>query len=78
MPFPKLYRIARLYDHILCNISELHRMMTKRPGQNLFGFLKANLRLTHMSVRGKEKVENELGFTEMKKCFLLQRISPDL
>lgn len=28
----------------------------------VFGFLKANLRFTRMSVRGKECVENELGF----------------
>ena len=28
----------------------------------VFGFLKANLCFTRMSVRGKEKVENELGF----------------
>ncbi|MFB4165132.1 transposase, partial [Alteribacillus sp. JSM 102045] len=31
----------------------------------VFGFLKANLRFTRMSVRGKEKVENELGFAFM-------------
>ncbi len=31
----------------------------------VFGFLKANLGFTRMSVRGKEKVENELGFAFM-------------
>ncbi|WP_188386408.1 IS1182 family transposase, partial [Ornithinibacillus halotolerans] len=31
----------------------------------VFGFLKANLCFTRMSVRGKEKVENELGFAFM-------------
>jgi transposase len=31
----------------------------------VFGFLKANLHFTRMSVRGKEKVENELGFAFM-------------
>ncbi|WP_244853376.1 transposase, partial [Ornithinibacillus bavariensis] len=31
----------------------------------VFGFLKANLRFTRMSVRGKEKVVNELGFAFM-------------
>ncbi|OIJ19036.1 hypothetical protein BKP45_14355 [Anaerobacillus alkalidiazotrophicus] len=31
----------------------------------VFGFLKANLRFTRMSVRSKEKVENELGFAFM-------------
>ncbi|NAZ10802.1 IS5/IS1182 family transposase, partial [Agaribacter marinus] len=31
----------------------------------VFGFLKANLRFTRMSVRGKSKVENELGFAFM-------------
>ncbi|WP_212922314.1 transposase, partial [Ornithinibacillus bavariensis] len=31
----------------------------------VFGFLKANLRFTRMSVRGKEKVINELGFAFM-------------
>ncbi|WP_430735859.1 IS1182 family transposase [Gracilibacillus dipsosauri] len=31
----------------------------------VFGFLKANLRFTRMSVRGKEKVKNELGFALM-------------
>ncbi|WP_339215136.1 IS1182 family transposase [Ornithinibacillus sp. FSL M8-0202] len=31
----------------------------------VFGFLKANLRFTRMSVRGKSKVENELGFALM-------------
>src|SRR5699024_10986910 len=30
-----------------------------------FGFLKANLSFTRMSVRGNEKVENELGFAFM-------------
>src|SRR5699024_10350316 len=30
-----------------------------------FGFLKANLCFTRMSVRGNEKVENELGFAFM-------------
>lgn len=31
----------------------------------VFGFLKANLRFTRLSVRGKKKVENELGFAFM-------------
>ncbi|WBX80361.1 IS1182 family transposase [Virgibacillus salarius] len=31
----------------------------------VFGFLKANLRFTRMSVRGNSKVENELGFAFM-------------
>jgi len=31
----------------------------------VFGFLKANLRFTRMSVRGKEKVKSELGFAFM-------------
>lgn len=31
----------------------------------VFGFLKANLCFTRMSVRGKEKVENEIGFAFM-------------
>lgn len=31
----------------------------------VFGFLKANLRFTRFSVRGKEKVKNELGFAIM-------------
>ena len=31
----------------------------------VFGFLKANLRFTRMSVRGKAKVKNELGFAFM-------------
>ncbi|WP_038111465.1 transposase, partial [Tuberibacillus calidus] len=31
----------------------------------VFGFLKANLRFTRLSVRGKEKVINELGFAFM-------------
>ncbi|WP_143287051.1 transposase, partial [Caenibacillus caldisaponilyticus] len=31
----------------------------------VFGFLKANLRFTRLSVRGKEKVKNELGFAFM-------------
>lgn len=31
----------------------------------VFGFLKANLRFSRMSVRGKEKVKNELGFAFM-------------
>ena len=31
----------------------------------VFGFLKANLHFTRMSVRGKEKVKNELGFAFM-------------
>ncbi|HEX7065963.1 MAG TPA: IS1182 family transposase [Bacillales bacterium] len=31
----------------------------------VFGFLKAHLRFTRMSVRGKEEVENELGFAFM-------------
>lgn len=31
----------------------------------VFGFLKANLRFTRFSVRGKEKVNNELGFALM-------------
>ncbi|WP_017187875.1 transposase, partial [Alkalibacillus haloalkaliphilus] len=31
----------------------------------VFGFLKANLRFTRLSVRGKAKVENELGFAFM-------------
>lgn len=31
----------------------------------VFGFLKANLYFTGMSVRGKEKVHSELGFTFM-------------
>src|SRR5699024_2156238 len=31
----------------------------------VFGFLKANLRFTRLSVRGKENVENELGFAFM-------------
>lgn len=31
----------------------------------VFGFLKANLRFTRMSVRGKEKVKSELGFALM-------------
>ncbi len=31
----------------------------------VFGFLKANLRFARMSVRGKESVENELGFALM-------------
>ena len=31
----------------------------------VFGFLKANLRFTRFSVRGKEKVENEIGFAFM-------------
>ncbi|WP_226037973.1 transposase, partial [Aquibacillus saliphilus] len=31
----------------------------------VFGFLKANLRFTRMSVRGKKKAENELGFAFM-------------
>jgi hypothetical protein len=30
-----------------------------------FGFLKANLRFTRMSVRGKEQVKNEIGFALM-------------
>jgi len=28
----------------------------------IFGFLKANLRFTRFSVRGKSRVENEMGF----------------
>lgn len=31
----------------------------------VFGFLKANLRFTRFSVRGKSKVENEMGFALM-------------
>ncbi|MEC0665438.1 transposase, partial [Priestia flexa] len=31
----------------------------------VFGYLKANLRFTRMSVRGKENVKNELGFAFM-------------
>jgi len=31
----------------------------------VFGFLKANLHFSRMSVRGNEKVENELGFAFM-------------
>ena len=31
----------------------------------VFGFLKANLRFTRLSLRGKEKVKNELGFAFM-------------
>ncbi|MCR6105653.1 IS1182 family transposase [Salipaludibacillus agaradhaerens] len=31
----------------------------------VFGFLKANLRFTRMSVRGKDKVQNEIGFALM-------------
>ncbi len=30
-----------------------------------FGFLKANLRFTRMSVRGKKQVKNEIGFALM-------------
>ncbi|MFU0788524.1 IS1182 family transposase [Virgibacillus proomii] len=37
----------------------------KTDVEPVFGFLKANLRFTRMSVRGKEKVENELGFAFM-------------
>ncbi len=31
----------------------------------VFGFLKANLRFTRFSVRGKSKVENEMGLALM-------------
>ncbi|WP_415783238.1 transposase, partial [Alkalicoccus chagannorensis] len=31
----------------------------------VFGFLKANLRFTRMSVRGKDKVKQEMGFALM-------------
>ncbi|TFB14060.1 IS1182 family transposase [Filobacillus milosensis] len=39
--------------------------MRKIDVEPVFGFLKANLRFTRMSVRGKEKVKNELGFAFM-------------
>ncbi|HLR66011.1 MAG TPA: IS5/IS1182 family transposase, partial [Virgibacillus sp.] len=42
-----------------------------------FVFLKANFRFTRLSVRGKEKMENELGFAFMvvnlKKCIAMNR-----
>ncbi|WP_156942390.1 transposase, partial [Alkalihalobacterium bogoriense] len=34
----------------------------KTDVEPVFGFLKANLHFTRLSVRGKEKVKNELGF----------------
>jgi transposase len=37
----------------------------KTDVEPVFGFLKANLRFTRMSVRGREKVRNELGFALM-------------
>lgn len=37
----------------------------KTDVEPVFGFLKANLHFTRMSVRGKEKVKNELGFAFM-------------
>ncbi|WP_230203630.1 IS1182 family transposase [Bacillus massiliigorillae] len=37
----------------------------KTDVEPVFGFLKANLRFTRFSVRGKSKAENEMGFTLM-------------
>src|SRR5699024_4502937 len=37
----------------------------KTDVEPVFGFLKANLRFTRLSVRGKGRVENELGFAFM-------------
>ncbi|WP_033370362.1 transposase, partial [Siminovitchia fordii] len=37
----------------------------KTDVEPVFGFLKANLRFTRLSVRGKKKVENELGLAFM-------------
>ncbi len=48
----------------------VHALVEQIPDEALdvepvFGFLKANLHFTRMSVRGKKKVENELGFAFM-------------
>jgi transposase len=37
----------------------------KVDAEPIFGFLKANLRFTRLSVKGKDKVKNELGFAFM-------------
>ncbi len=37
----------------------------QRKIEPVFGFLKANLRFTRFSVRGKSKVENEMGLALM-------------
>ncbi|WP_245575375.1 transposase, partial [Alkalicoccus chagannorensis] len=37
----------------------------KTDVEPVFGFLKANLRFTRMSVRGKDKVKQEMGFALM-------------
>ncbi|MBY7142838.1 transposase [Virgibacillus sp. NKC19-3] len=46
-----------------------------------FGFLKANLRFTRFSVRGKERVDNELGFAFMAvnlRKYTAMKASPSL
>ncbi len=46
----------------------------------VFGFLKANLRFTRMSVRGQDNVENELGFGFMVNLrkYTAEKTSPIL
>ncbi len=58
------YTVMILWNRYLMKPSPVFLRDTGNPAYHptVFGFLKANLGFTRMSVRGKEKVKNELGF----------------
>lgn len=59
--FQKDYVREKLSNEKIGEIYEKHKIDV----EPVFGFLKANLGFTRMSVRGKSNVHNELGFALM-------------